>query len=159
MRLQTTLLNLITRRVSKFPLKAVLELTGITEKHVVAAGRMVGGGRMVDMKFASVTRISTSALISPSASLTSFYNRHNFALSKGVVGMMTTLVLSNWSLMTNMCSSPQSLWKQSCVALWLTRTKPKLNSHPSLHLEMGRNAYRDLISNKIWDRAWFKISF
>ena len=95
MRLQTTLLNLITRRVSKFPLKAVLELTGITEKHVVAAGRMVGGGRMVDMKFASVTRISTSALISPSASLTSFYNRHNFALSKGVVGMMTTLVLSN----------------------------------------------------------------
>ena len=110
------------------------------------------------MKFASVTRISTSALISPSASLTSFYNRHNFALSKGVLGMMTTLVLSNWSLMTNMCSSPQSLWKQSCVALWLTRTKPKLNSHPSLHLEMGRNAYRDLISNKIWDRAWFKIS-
>ena len=84
-----TLLKLITRRLSKFPLKAVLELTGIAEKHVAAAGRMV------DMKFASVTRISTSALISPSASLTSFYNRHNFALSKGVVGMMTTLVLSN----------------------------------------------------------------
>ena len=82
-------LKLITRRLSKFPSKAVLELTGIAEKHVAAAGRMV------DMKFASVTRISTSALISPSASLTSFYNRHNFALSKGVVRMMTTLVISN----------------------------------------------------------------